>query len=173
MKVQSIGNIISVLMLLGSLSVYGNNKTLGILNFELIDKTIRVNTQTDVQEKTRTELIKPLLVKALASFDYKIKSVDEQLQNRANQAIGYIYSHPDVASELGQKADVDYVIVGRLYKPSYLFAYIIVRVVDVQQAQIIAHHVVEAKGEMMKTTRKSIPSLAGKIVQTIRKHSQH
>lgn len=170
---KTIRNIISGLILLSSLSVYGSNKTLGVLNFELTDKTIRMNAQTDAQEKNRTELIKPLLVKALASLDYKIKPIDEQLQNKANQAINYIYSHPDVAAKLGQKADVDYIIVGRLYKPSYLFAYIIVRVVDVQQAQVIARHVVEAKGEMIKTTKKSIPSLARKIAQTIREHSYH
>lgn len=165
-----INNIIGLLILLITVLTYASSKTIGVLDFELIDTTIKIDTHSDAQEEARTKLIKPLLAKALASFTssgYKVKLIDYQLQSKMNQGVGYIYSHPDVAAELGQKVDADYIVVGRLHKPSYLFAYLIVRIVDVKQAKVVAHHVVEAKGKSMQATRKSIPNLAMKIAQTI------
>lgn len=160
-------NIIGSFILLGSVPTYAGDKIIGVLNFELTDETTMIDAQSNAQEKARTKSIKPLLKKALAKFNYKIKPIDDALQNKMNQGVSYIFLNPDVAVELGQKAGVDYLIVGRVHKPSYLFAYIIVRIIDVKQAKLIARHVVEAKGKMMQTTRKSIPSLARKIAQTL------
>ncbi len=157
-------NIIGLSILLIATLTYAFDKTISVLDFELTDTTIKIN---DVQEKIRTQSIQPLLAQALTKLGYKIIPVDHQLQNKANQGVGYIQSHPDVVAELGRKIGVDYVIVGRLHKPSYLFAYIIARVIDVKQTKLIARHVVEAKGRSMQATQKSIPNLAMKIVQTI------
>lgn len=162
--------ILGLLLLLVSTFSFAadKTKTIAVLDFELTDLTISVDAESVAAENERTQSIKPILVKALQA-KYKIINIDKNLQDDANHARDYIFDNPDVAAELGQKVGVDYIIVGRLHKPSYLFAYLIVRVVDVKKAKLLAQHVVEAKGRLLQSTRTSIPSLASKIIQTINK----
>lgn len=81
---------------------------------------------------------------------------------------GYLFDHADVAAQLGKKAGADYVIVGRLHKPSFLFAYLLTEIVDVKSGGLIDSLSVETKGGEKKLTAKAIEMLADKITAVLK-----
>ena len=58
--------------------------------------------------------------------------------------------------------------VGRLHKPSFLFAYLRVRVVNVKTERIAGDYVVEIKGYLKKLAERGTAQLADQIDNTIR-----
>jgi len=94
---------------------------------------------------------------------YKIIAVDLNAQHEANSGFGYLFDHSDIAAELANKAGADYVLVGRLHKPSYLFAYIMGHLVRAKDGQLIGNYISETKGGDKKLTLKGVESLAVKI----------
>jgi hypothetical protein len=116
-----------------------------ILEFELKDMTLAPRTPAEIK---RTASIKPLLEAELKSADYTIFDIDLESQKMADSGVGYLFDHHDVAAKLGKQFGADYVLVGRLHKPSFLFAY-------------------EAKGPNIKLTKKTVESLTVKIDKTL------
>lgn len=94
---------------------------------------------------------------------YKIISVDLTSQHDANAGFGYLFDHNDIAAELANKAGADYVLVGRLHKPSFLFAYIMGHLVRAKDGQLIGNYITETKGGDKKLTLKGVEDLAVKI----------
>ena len=104
--------------------------------------------------------IRPLQLKRAG---YKIIAVDLDAQREANGGLGYLFDHNDIAAELAKKAGAEYVLVGRLHKPSFLFAYIMGHLVRVSDGQLIGNYISETKGGDKKLTLKGVESLAVKI----------
>ena len=113
--------------LLGALYLLSFSATLcaqtsiAILDFELSDVTLAPNIPAEI---SRTASIKAMLEGELQRAGYKIIAIDKDAQIEANGGFGYLFNHNDVAAVLANKAGADYVLVGRLHKPSYLFAYL-------------------------------------------------
>jgi hypothetical protein len=137
---------------------------IAILDFELNDLTLKPRTDAEI---SRTASIKPLLEQALKSADYRIIPIDLAAQAKANSGFGYLFDHDDVSATLGKTAGADYVLVGRLHKPSYLFAYIMGHLIRVKDGQLIGNYISETKGGDEKLTRKGVESLAVKIDQDL------
>jgi len=72
------------------------------------------------------------------------------------------FNHNDVAAELAKKAGADYVLVGRLHKPSFLFAYIMGHLIKTNDGGLIENYVVETKGGDKKLTLKAVETLASR-----------
>lgn len=134
--------------------------SIAILDFELNDLTLAPRIPAEIQ---RTAGIKAMLEGELKRAGYKIVSIDLNAQREANSGFGYLFDHSDIAAELANKAGADYVLVGRLHKPSYLFAYIMGHLVRVNDGQLIGNYISETKGGDKKLTLKGIESLAVKI----------
>ena len=83
--------------------------------------------------------------------------------------MGYLFDHHDIAAQLAKKYNADYVLVGRLHKPSFLFVYLLVHVIDVKQQTMVADYSTEVKGSEKKLTRKGVESLVDKINDTFGK----
>lgn len=148
-------------LMLSLLSFGGAAQTrIAILDFELKDLTLAPGVP---EELMRTASIKPLLEKELKSAGYAIVEVASQTQQTANSGVGYLFDHADAAAQLGKQVDADYVLVGRLHKPSFLFAYLMGRLVRVADAKLIGDYISESKGPNAKLTIKAVESLAGKI----------
>ena len=81
--------------------------------------------------------------------------------------MGYLFDHHDVAANLGQQFGADYVLVGRLHKPSFLFAYLMAHLIKVSDAELVGNYISEAKGPQKKMTVKAVESLAVKIDKTL------
>ncbi|WP_174664598.1 hypothetical protein [Bathymodiolus platifrons methanotrophic gill symbiont] len=58
-------------------------------------------------------------------------------------------------------------LVGRLHKPSFLFAYLIGHLIRVSDAKLVGNYVSEAKGPNKKLTIKTVENLTVKIDRTL------
>ncbi|TAN65352.1 MAG: DUF2380 domain-containing protein [Methylobacter sp.] len=149
-----------LLLIALSITPVSAKTSIAILDFELNDLTLKPKTATEIN---RTASIKPMLEKELKGVGYNIISIDLAAQNIANSGFGYLFDHDDVAAELGKTAGADYVLVGRLHKPSFLFAYIMGHLIRVKDGQLIGNYISETKGGDEKLTLKGVESLADKI----------
>lgn len=120
-------------------------------------------------EVERTASIKPLLEQQLRDSHYQIVAITTTDQQHANSGVGYLFDHNDVAAHLGQQNGADFIIVGRLHKPSFLFAYLMVHLIEVKTGRLIGNYVTEAKGPQRKMTAKAVESLRVKINLTLQK----
>jgi hypothetical protein len=134
--------------------------SIAILDFELNDLTLAPRTAAEIN---RTASLKPLLEKELQSAGYRIISISLASQHKANSGFGYLFDHDDVAAELARTAGTDYILVGRLHKPSFLFAYIMGHLIRVKDGQLIGNYISETKGGDEKLTLKGVESIADKI----------
>jgi len=136
-----------------------------ILAFELNDLTLLPQTP---EELARTASIRPQLEGALGKRDgIRLVSIDTETATRANAGFGYLFDHHEAAARLGREQGADWVLVGRLHKPSFLFAYLMAHLVDVQKGTLAANYVVEVKGPAEQVTAKGVERLAEKIEQTL------
>ena len=134
--------------------------SIAILDFELNDLTLKPGIAAEIN---RTVSLKPLLEKELKSAGYRIISIDLAMQQKANSGFGYLFDDHDVAAELGRTAGADYVLIGRLHKPSFLFAYIMGHLVRAKDGQLIGNYISETKGGDEKLTLKGVESITDKI----------
>jgi len=154
--------ISGVLCLINS-SVYAETK-IAILDFELKDLTMLPRTTAEIE---RTASIKPLLETELKTAGYVIINIPEKSQENATAGTGYLFDHHDIAANLAKQFEADYVLVGRLHKPSFLFAYLMGHLIRVSDARLIGNYVSEAKGPNKKLTIKTVESLTVKIDRTL------
>jgi len=133
---------------------------IAILDFELNDLTMKPGIPAEI---ARTASIKPLLEQELKSAGYQLISIVAAEQQNANSGFGYLFDHHEVAAVLGKPAGADYVLVGRLHKPSFLFAYLVGHLIRVADGQLVGNFIVESKGGDKKLTLKAVESLAVKI----------
>lgn len=120
------------------------------------------------EELERTASVAPLLREALVKRGgYDLVAIDPATQAEANMAFGYLFDHPEVAAELGQHAGADWIAVGRVHKPSFLFAYLKVHLVNVKTKRLAGDYVVEVKGYLKTLTQRGTARLAEQIGQTI------
>ncbi|MGH8601471.1 MAG: DUF2380 domain-containing protein [Gammaproteobacteria bacterium] len=139
---------------------------IAVLDFELNDLTLIPCTPEELE---RIASVAPLLREALTEKGgYDLVAIDSDTQNEADGSFGYLFDHPHVAAELGRRFGVDWVAVGRVHKPSFLFAYLKVHLVNVKTERIVGDYVVEVKGYLTKLTERATASLANQIDQTIR-----
>ncbi|SKA91210.1 Uncharacterized conserved protein, DUF302 family [Thiothrix eikelboomii] len=135
-------------------------KSLAILAFELHDLTLLPATPAELE---RTQAAQGILAKALQTAGYRIIQVDPILQNQANQGVGYLVAHPEKAAALGKTLQADYVLVGRIQKPSFLFAYLFIQVIEVNTGQQLAELSVEAKGQTLEASHRALLQLASSV----------
>lgn len=139
-----------------------------ILEFELKDLT---PIATDATELKRTASLKPLLEQALENkVAYEVLPIEPEIAAEADAGVGYLFEHHDVAAELGQRLGAEWIVVGRLHKPSFLFAYLMAHLIEVKSARLVGNFVVEVKGRPEVTTRKGVEKLAEKIDRVIKLH---
>jgi len=134
--------------------------SIAILDFELRDLTLAPGIPAEVR---RTAGIKAMLETELKRAGYKIVAVDSALQRAANGGFGYLFDHHDSAAELAKDTGADYIVVGRLHKPSFLFAYMMGHLVRADDGRLIGNYISETKGGDEKLTLKAVESLAVKI----------
>lgn len=138
---------------------------IAVLDFELNDITSLPNTAAEQQ---RTASLAPLLTEALSRIgNYQTISIPSDVQKSANGSFGYLFRFPDAAAKLGQEQHADWIVVSQHSKPSFLFSYLWVYLVDVKTKTPLARYDIELKGTHQKVTRHGIESLAKKIRATL------
>ncbi len=152
------------LLLLFSFPVFADTR-IAVLDFDLNDLTLLPRTPEELE---RTASVAPLLRAALAKKGgYELVTIDPEMQAKADVSFGYLFEHLDVAADLGRRFEVDWIAVGRVHKPSFLFVYLKVHLVNVKTQRLAGDYVVEVKGYLKKLTERGAASLAEQIDQTI------
>ncbi len=159
--------IIRIVLLLFASVLSGNvfaMPRIAILDFELKDLTLAPGIPAEIK---RTASIKPLLEQELSSAGYEIVVIPVAEQYAANSGVGYLLDHADAAAQLGKNYNADFVLVGRLHKPSFLFAYLMGNLVRVSDGQLLGHMISESKGPNAELVIKAVESLTVKIDQLL------
>lgn len=133
---------------------------IAVLDFELKDLTMKPGIPAEI---ARTAAVKPMLESELKKSGYQIVAIPSDSQQQATVGIGYLFDHHDSAAQLAKKFGADYIIVGRLHKPSFLFIYLMAHVVQVSNGHLVADLLTEVKGGEAKLTLKGVEDLAVKI----------
>jgi len=156
----------TILMLVLSLCPPGlkAQTSIAVLDFELKDLTLKPGIPAEIE---RTSSIKPMLENELKKSGYRIVSISAESQQQAAAGVGYLLEHHDVAAELAGKYGADYVVVGRLHKPSFLFVYLMVHLIRADNGKLIGNYLTEIKGGEKKLTLKGVEDLAVKINETL------
>lgn len=140
---------------------------IAILDFELNDITSLPNTQ---QEQIRTASVRPLLEQAIPHTEnYEIIRIDLDRQKHANAGFGYLFRYPDVAAKLGKTFGADWIVVGQHSKPSFLFSYLIAKLVNVTTGKLAARFAIELKGTHHKVTERGVTTLAEEMIKAIKR----
>lgn len=137
---------------------------IAVLDFELRDMTMAPGIPAEVK---RTAAIKSMLSGELAKAGYTLVDISLAAQQRANAGFGYLFEHPDAAAELAKAAGAEYVVVGRLHKASFLFAYIMAHLVRVADGALLGNYSIETKGGETKLTFKAVETLTVNIDQDL------
>ena len=135
-------------------------QSVAVLDFELHDLTLLPEQATEME---RVASLRPLLIEALAARNISTVAISPQAQQAASKGHGYLLDHPELAADLGKQVAADYVVVGRLHKPSFLFAYLMTKLVVVDSGEVLAVSVTEVKGNAAKLTSRAIDALAEKL----------
>ncbi len=139
---------------------------IAILDFELKDLTLAPGIPAEIE---RTAAVKGMLEGELKSAGYQIIPVQLDAQQYANSGVGYLFDHDEVAADLAKSVGADYIVVGRLHKPSFLFAYLMGHLVKADNAALLGNFIVESKGGDKKLTLKGVETLTVKIDQILDK----
>jgi len=138
---------------------------IAVLNYELKDLTLVPGTEAEL---ARTDSIAPLLRNELEkTHGYQIILIASQIQNEADVAVGYLFDHADVAADLCKVHGADWITVGRLHKPTFLFAYIKAHLINCNSKKLVGNYTIEVKGAGKDLTAKGVAKLAIEIDQTI------
>lgn len=161
-------NLMKILIVM-SLIACGNAiaaTKVGVLDMQLLNLTMKMsdpqkNAEKAAEDLKNIELTEELLRKGFqAREQFTLVEIDSEVQAEANKSVGYLFDRPEAAAELGEKFDADYVVVGRYHKPTYLFSYIILRVVDINTGKMIEEIKTEVKGRAQET----IPTNIGNVM---------
>ncbi len=166
LKKISLGAVLFFGITLNSLAV--ETTRIAILDFELNDITSLPNTPDEI---IRTASFKPLLENAISNLGrYEIIQVNSKDYALQNAGLGYLYKFHDIAASLGEKVGAKWVIVGQHSKPSFLFSYIMVNLVNVKTKSLVAGYEIELKGSHRKVTERGIKAIAKKIKKGIEQY---
>jgi len=132
-----------------------------VVDFELRDVSPIPNV---TQEVERTALIESVIRKTLTENGYELMQPCDELKKASEQAIGYLYDRPEVAGRIGGECGADYVLMGQTWKPSFLFVFPQVQVVDTRknltrEQLVVVSRVVQLEAS---TLDKNVTEAAGK-----------
>lgn len=143
-----------------------------VVDFELRD----VSPIPDVtQEVERTALIDSVIRKTLAENGYNLVKVCDELKKASEQGVGYLYDRPEVAGKIGGECGADYVLMGQTWKPSFLFVFPQVQVVDTRKNLTRAQLVVVSRAVQLEAstldknvTEAAAIKLANQIIEKLK-----
>jgi len=151
------------------------NTNFAVTGFEFLDLTFKIpdpkkEAAIEAQEQEKINLIDKLIKEGIADTDgFTMIPISKEDRDKADKSHGYLFDCASCSSDLGREHHADYILIGRLHKPTYLFSYIIVRIFDVKTNKLIKEYRSEAKGK----PQKSVPGAINNLLIKIRKDIPH
>jgi hypothetical protein len=142
-----------------------------VLDFPLNDLTDLPNPP---QELARIAYFNASFKQKLTSDGVDIVPVNNKIKSISEtQSATYLFDHADVAASLAEGSGADYIIVGVAMKPTYLFVYPRLLLVDVKTKRKAFTAYVQMEGSWLDntTTSSSANRLADKVSKELKKMS--
>lgn len=159
--------LMSCILLIGGAAVNAAEPRLAVLDFTLLDTTLLPNSP---EELARTEAVAPMLRDLLVETgDLQLISVPRSAQDEADRGIEYLFEQPAAVAALGRQFGADYVTVGRVQKPTHLFVFLKLRLIDVVDERIIGDYTVELKGRGDRMLARGVGQLTRQIEASLRR----
>ena len=160
--------IFAVVVLLSGLLFAGDTPArnrIMVVDFELRDVSPIPNV---AQEVERTEYIDSVIRNMLKEAGYTLMEPCDALIQASQQGLGYLYDRPEVAGRLGGECGADYVLMGQTWKPSFLFVFPQVQVVDTRKNLTREQIVVVSRSVQLEasTLDKNVTEAAGRKLAT-------
>jgi len=148
---------------------------IAVPDFELLDVSMKLSdpqkvAEIDAQEQQKLRDIELFLRQGLSNKEgFTVVDISSEDKSAADKSTGYLFDCAKCAAELGLSHDADYILIGRLHKPTYLFSYLIVRVFDTHENKLVKEFRSEVKGD----PKVAIPGAVGNLVNKIDKILTH
>ena len=139
-----------------------------VLDFLLSDLTDLPNPP---QELARIAHFNDAFKQKLAADGVQIVPVNDKIKTiAAAQSATYLFDHTDIAASLAEDSGADYIIIGVAMKPTYLFVYPRMLLVDIKTKRKAFTTYVQMEGSWLDktTTASSAKNLANKVTAELK-----
>ncbi|MDA1339681.1 MAG: DUF2380 domain-containing protein [Proteobacteria bacterium] len=140
-----------------------------VLDFPLNDLTDLPNPP---KELARIAYFNLSFKQKLVDDGAEIVPVNDQIKAIAEaQSATYLFDHTDIAADLAKGSGADYIVIGVAMKPTYLFVYPRLLMVDVKTNRKAFTSYVQMEGSWLDnhTTASSAKRLAGKVSEELKR----
>ena len=155
--------IIILLALITPTASAGTDAKVMVPDFQLNDLTDLPNAQ---EELARIAYLSSTFRQKIIEYGIEVIPANDQLkvEMSANSAT-YLFDHPAIAAKLAEGSGADYLVVGVALKPTYLFIYARILMVDIKTQQVIygSYVQLESSWSDQHTTARNAEKLAEKV----------
>ena len=140
-----------------------------VLDFSLNDLTDLPNPP---EELARIAYFNVAFKQKLVDDGVELVPVNDKIKAiSATQSVTYLFDHTDIAASLAEGSGADYILIGVAMKPTYLFVYPRLLLVDVKTKRKAFTSYVQMEGSWLEqnTTASSAKSLAKKVSAELKK----
>ena len=147
----------------------GPNVKVIVLDFPLNDLT---DLSNPTEELSRIANFNIAFKQKLVDDGAEIVPVNDKIKAiAAEQSATYLFDHTDIAADLAKGSGADYIVIGVAMKPTYLFVYPRLLLVDVKTRRKAFTAYVQMEGSWLDntTTSSSAKRLAGKVSEELKR----
>ena len=159
---------IGLVLLTNTLAVAKPMSKIMIVDFQLSDLTDLPNPP---EELARIDYLSTIFKKSLADEGIEIVPVNDRIKDEVlKHSATYLFDHTDVAVDLAKDSGADYIIIGVAMKPTYLFVYPRLLMVDIKTRRKVFTSYVQLEGSWTEknTTAHSAEMLAKKVIDQLK-----
>lgn len=139
-----------------------------VLDFQLNDLTDLPNAP---EELARIELLSSVFKQKLVDNGVEIVPVNDRLKAELSAySATYLFDRVNHATQLAEGSGADYLVIGVAMKPTYLFVYPRIRMVDIktQQGVLSTYAQLESSWTDKNTTTNTAERLANKVTEKLK-----
>lgn len=140
-----------------------------VIDFPLNDLTDLANPP---EELARIAYFNVSFKQKLSDEGIELIPVNDQIKAILEvQSATYLFDHTDIAASMAEDSGADYIIIGVAMKPTYLFVYPRLLLVDIKTKRKIFTAYVQMEGSWLEkdTTASSAKNLANKVIAELKK----
>lgn len=153
----------SLLVLVVPAASAGSDAKVMVSDFQLNDLTDLPNAP---EELARIAYLSSTFRQKIVEGSVEVVPVNDQLkaQMSANSAT-YFFDHPALAAKLAEDSGADYLVIGVALKPTYLFVYPRILMIDIKTQQVVHASYVQLESSWLDqhTTARNAEKLAEKV----------
>ena len=143
-----------------------------VVDFPLNDLTDLPNP---TEELARTADFNQFFKQRLLDDGVELVPVTDNIKAvTATQSATYLFDHPDIAADLAKDSGADYILIGVAMKPTYLFVYPRLLLVEIETKRKAFTAYVQMEGSWLEktTTANSAQRLAEKVSSALKALAQ-